>query len=114
MDRDQITQVLLNIMLNGLDVLKEKGTLLIRTFLKRDHNVLVIEIEDNGPGIPGEDLSKIFDPFYTTKRTGTGLGLAIAYRIIEKHEGTLTAINKPGAGSIFHIELPLITEKENE
>ena len=73
-----------------------------------------MEIEDDGPGMTPEELSKIFDPFYTTKRTGTGLGLAIAYRIIEKHRGTLTVNSKPGVGSVFHIELPLITEETNE
>lgn len=114
MDRDQITQVLLNIILNSLDVLKENGTLSIRAFSNQEQKVIVMEIEDDGPGMSAEELSKIFDPFYTTKRTGTGLGLAIAYRIIEKHKGTLMAKSQPGMGSIFHIELPLITEEENE
>ncbi|PKN89492.1 MAG: hypothetical protein CVU51_00200 [Deltaproteobacteria bacterium HGW-Deltaproteobacteria-1] len=114
MDSDQITQALLNIMLNGLDVLKAGGTISIRALLNLEKKIIVIEIEDDGPGLPGEDMSKIFDPFYTTKRTGTGLGLAIAYRIIEKHQGTLTVNSKPGVGSIFQIALPLITEETNE
>ncbi len=113
MDRDQITQVLLNILLNGLDVLKEGGTLSIHAFLNQKSKVLIVEIEDNGPGMSEEELAKIFDPFYTTKKTGTGLGLAIAYRIIEKHQGTLKVKSSPGAGSIFHMELPVVSEGAN-
>lgn len=107
MDRDQITQVLLNIILNSLDALKERESLSIRALLNQELKVLVVEIEDNGPGMSGEELVKIFDPFYTTKKTGTGLGLAIAYRIIEKHRGTLLVKSNPGVGTIFKMELPL-------
>lgn len=114
MDRDQITQVLLNILLNGLDVLKESGSLSIRALLNPERKVLIVEIEDNGPGMSGEEISKIFDPFFTTKRAGIGLGLAIAYRIMEKHQGTLMVQSKPGEGSIFHLELPVGTEETNE
>ena len=70
-----------------------------------------MEIEDSGPGMSAEELSRIFDPFYTTKRKGTGLGLAIAYRIIEKHRGTLSVRSQPGSGTLFRIELPLPTEE---
>ncbi len=113
LDRDQITQVLLNMALNGLDALKDGGILWIRSFINKEIKVLVVEIEDNGPGMSEEDLSKIFDPFYTTKRKGTGLGLAIAYRIIEKHRGTLTVKSTLGSGSVFRIELPLSLEVNN-
>jgi two-component system, NtrC family, sensor histidine kinase HydH len=106
-DTDQMTQVLLNITLNGLEALKEGGLLSIRAFTNKEAKNLTVEIEDNGPGMSGEELSKIFDPFFTTKKTGTGLGLAIAFRIIEKHHGSLTVRSQPGSGSIFHIELPL-------
>jgi two-component system sensor histidine kinase HydH len=114
MDQDQITQVLLNLTLNGLDVLKGQGTLGIRAWVDQGKKALVVEIADNGPGLSEEEISKIFDPFYTTKRTGTGLGLAIAYRIIEKHQGTLSVESKPGLGSIFRMALPLILETTNE
>ena len=112
-DKDQLTQVLLNMELNGLDVLKEGGTLLVRSFLNKGGKTLIIQIEDNGPGLSDEELSRIFDPFYTTKRKGTGLGLAIAYRIIEKHQGTLSVKSKPGVGSVFQIEVPVPLEKKN-
>jgi two-component system, NtrC family, sensor histidine kinase HydH len=112
-DKDQLTQVLLNIELNGLDALKEGGTLWVRSFVNQGGKTLIIQIEDNGPGLSEEELSRIFDPFYTTKRTGTGLGLAIAYRIIEKHQGAISVKSKPKAGSVFQIELPIPSEKTN-
>ncbi len=113
MDKDQITQVLLNITLNGLEALKEGGILWIRAHTNQESDALIVEIADNGAGMSGEELSRIFDPFYTTKKTGTGLGLAIAYRIIEKHQGTLTVSSHPGSGSVFRMELPLTLEEEN-
>jgi len=109
-DKDQITQVLLNILLNALDVVNAGGTLSIRALSNPGRKILEIEIEDDGPGMAAGELSKIFDPFYTTKKTGTGLGLAIAYRIIEKHHGTLSAKSAPGRGTLFHIELPFSEE----
>ncbi|MFH0788745.1 MAG: ATP-binding protein, partial [Pseudomonadota bacterium] len=113
MDKDQITQVLLNITLNGLEALKEGGILWIRAHINKENDALIVEVADNGAGMSGEELSRIFDPFYTTKKTGTGLGLAIAYRIIEKHQGTLTVSSHPGSGSVFRMELPLSLEEEN-
>ncbi len=110
-DRDQLTQVLLNIGLNGLEALEGGGTLVVRCSADREARTLVMEIEDSGPGMSAEELSRIFDPFYTTKRKGTGLGLAIAYRIIEKHRGTLSVRSQPGSGTLFRIELPLPTEE---
>ncbi|MBI4620126.1 MAG: PAS domain-containing protein [Desulfobacterales bacterium] len=107
LDRDQITQVLLNIELNGLNAMQEGGKLWIRCFRGEDANVVIVEIEDTGHGIPEDELSKIFDPFYTTKKRGTGLGLAIAHRIVENHSGTLSVRSKKGSGTVFRIELPI-------
>lgn len=107
LDRDQITQVLLNIELNALDVMQEEGELKISCFIRMDNSTVVLEIEDTGHGVSEDELSKIFDPYYTTKKRGTGLGLAIAYRIVEKHNGTLSVRNKKGSGTIFSIELPI-------
>ena len=107
LDRDQITQILLNIELNGLNAMQEGGTLWIRCFRGEAANVIIVEIEDTGHGIPEDELSKIFDPFYTTKKSGTGLGLAIAHRIVENHRGTLSVRSKKDSGTIFHIEFPI-------
>ncbi|MFH1626471.1 MAG: ATP-binding protein [Pseudomonadota bacterium] len=108
LDRDQITQVLLNIELNSLDAMEGEGKLQVRCFRGDDASAVIVEIEDTGYGIPEEELSKIFDPFYTTKKRGTGLGLAIAHRIVENHNGTLSVRSKKGAGTVFRIELPIL------
>ena len=93
--------------------MKEKGEITIRT--KTEKTYVVIEIEDNGPGIPFNIQSKIFDPFFTTKEPGkgTGLGLATSYGIItEKHKGNITVQSKPGFTK-FIIKLPINNPNEN-
>jgi two-component system sensor histidine kinase PilS (NtrC family) len=67
----------------------------------------VIDIKDNGRGIPAADLQRIFIPFFTTKATGHGVGLALAHRVITQHGGTLTAANAPDGGAVFSIQLPM-------
>lgn len=106
-DKDQMTQVLLNIALNGLDAIEEEGKLWVRCFRDQDDKIVVIEIEDTGDGIAEEELSMIFDPFYSTKKSGTGLGLAIAHRIVENHNGILSVKSNQESGTIFRIELPI-------
>jgi len=81
----------------------------LRTAAKdRDH--VVIEVEDNGHGIPEQVLPKIFDPFFSTKEVGegTGLGLSIAYKIVEQHGGRITVASKVGVGTRFTIVLPVV------
>jgi two-component system sensor histidine kinase HydH len=105
-DRDQITQVLLNITLNGLDAMQQGGRLIIRCFMGQQGKSIIIEIEDTGHGISAKELPRIFDPFFTTKKTGTGLGLAIAHRIVENHGGTLAVKSTGKSGTTFRIVLP--------
>ena len=107
LDRDQMTQVLLNIALNGLDTMEEGGNLWLRCFRSKQGKLVIIEIEDTGHGIPEAELPMIFDPFYSTKKKGTGLGLAIAHRIVENHDGVLSVSTKRGSGTVFRIELPI-------
>jgi two-component system, NtrC family, sensor kinase len=85
----------------------QRGKLVISMRPSGEH--VVIEIEDNGPGLPPEVQAKIFDPFFTTKPVGkgTGLGLSICYRIIHNHGGTITARSRPGQGTTFCISLPI-------
>ena len=80
-DRDQLSQVMVNIILNAVDAMPNGGTLTIRSRTKDDS--VVIEFEDTGVGIAEEDLGRVFDPFYTTKEKGTGLGMAVSYSIIQ-------------------------------
>ena len=103
-DKDQITQVVLNMALNGLDAMQKGGRLVFRCFQERKS--IIVEIEDTGHGIPADELPRIFNPFYTTKQTGTGLGLALAHRIIENHAGTLSVKATGPTGTTFRIVLP--------
>ena len=81
------------------------GKISARVFL--DGDSAVVEIADNGPGIPPEVAKRLFDPFFTTKASGTGLGLSIAARILEKHGGTLEYSTQLNRGTIFRIVLPI-------
>jgi two-component system, NtrC family, sensor histidine kinase HydH len=105
LDGDLITQALLNLFLNASDAMKSGGKLTIETELK--DNILGINIIDTGSGVPTENLSNIFDPFFTLKKGGTGLGLAIVYRIIEIHDGEIEVFSEPGKGTTFKIKLPV-------
>ena len=97
----------MNIMMNAIQSIHEKGEITIRTYADKTH--VFIEISDNGRGIPEENLKKIFDPGYTTKSSGvgTGLGLSIVYNIIKAHKGRIKAESIVDKGSKFTIELPI-------
>ncbi len=96
-----------NIIDNAIDAMGGEGTLVVRTCT--ENGWVVVEIEDDGPGIPADHLSKIFDPFFTTKEAGqgTGLGLNISRNlIVQKHQGHLSVKSEPGS-TCFQIRLPL-------
>lgn len=105
-DRHRLHQVLLNLVMNGLQAASPGGA--VRLSWSACDNEIEIEVVDNGPGIPDESLHKIFNPFFTTKATGTGLGLAIVHRIVEAHGGTICAGNRPEGGARFVIRLPTV------
>jgi signal transduction histidine kinase len=104
----QLQQVLLNLITNAQQALREKRTaprsIEIVGTIADGHTV--IEVRDSGPGIPPETLPRLFTPFFTTKADGTGLGLTVSTAIIREHGGTLTADNRPTGGAVFRIELP--------
>jgi two-component system NtrC family sensor kinase len=108
---EQLTQVLMALMLNAVDAMEERrGKLTVRTGRNaQQSDEIVVEIEDNGVGIPRADQAKIFEPFYTTKPPGrgTGLGLSICYGIVEDHRGRIEVDSQPGRGSIFRVYLPV-------
>ena len=108
---EQLIQVLMALTLNAVDALEEGGTLTLRTASNRGRSdKVLVEVEDNGIGIPRADQSKIFEPFFTTKPPGrgTGLGLSICYGIVEDHHGRIEVDSAPGRGSIFRVYLPVL------
>ena len=106
-DPDRLNQVLLNIYLNAIEAMADGGELKIELSSASEANGIDITIADTGCGISAEDLSKIFDPYYTTKSSGTGLGLAIAHNIIEAIGGQILVESQPGQGTILKITLPI-------
>ncbi len=106
-DPNAIHQVLLNIITNSIQACDGDGKIVIATAINRPNNLLAIQIEDNGCGIPDKALDKIFDPFFTTKEGGAGLGLSISYEIIKAHEGTISFNNINGGGTRCLIQLPI-------
>ena len=111
-DAYQLKQVFLNLMLNACEVMPDGGDIevTVRPAPSADNSVQ-ISIKDTGGGIPADMLSKIFNPFFTTKRHGTGLGLAIVNRILMNHNGSITAANE-GKGAVFTVTLPLTAAHE--
>jgi two-component system sensor histidine kinase HydH len=105
-DSDQITQALLNIFLNAMEAMERGGELRVKTVEKSERGGVEIWISDSGPGISQGNLSKIFDPFFSTKKKGTGLGLAITANIIEAHGGEILVESREGKGTTFKIFLP--------
>ncbi len=103
-DENKIEVVLVNLITNAIHAIKENGAIMIGVREEGDSHV--IEIEDNGEGIPRTILSRIFDPLFTTKSSGTGLGLSSCKNIIENHNGTITVQSSEGVKTIFTIRLP--------
>ncbi|ABC35713.1 sensory box sensor histidine kinase [Burkholderia thailandensis E264] len=107
----QLNQVMMNLLMNAVQAIVERGTITIRT--RREGDGVTIAIEDTGVGIPADRIAKIFDPFYTTKPVGkgTGLGLSVSYGIVEKHGGRIEVDSEPGNGSRFTIWLPIVRRR---
>jgi PAS domain S-box-containing protein len=111
-DGHQVQQVLLNLIINAEQAMLSasgRGVLVVRTWHDIEAEMVVLEINDDGPGIAEELQPKIFDPFFTTKEVGkgTGLGLTVAYAIIQEHGGRIRLESRPGAGASFYVELPV-------
>jgi signal transduction histidine kinase len=105
-DRVQLQQVFMNLMLNGIEAMKDtSGELTIKSE-PTDDGQLLISVSDTGVGLPSEKLGNIFDSFFTTKAQGTGMGLSITRTIIESHGGRLWATANSGRGARFHFTLP--------
>ncbi|MBI4841834.1 MAG: histidine kinase, partial [candidate division NC10 bacterium] len=108
-DRNQVQQVLINLMQNAIQAVEDRGLIQVATTPGADGRAVRVSVMDNVPGIPPEVLPRIFDPFFTTKPSGTGLGLSICYGIVERHHGRIWAESAPadnGTGAVFTVELP--------
>ncbi len=113
-DPHQIQQVMLNLIINAEQAMLSahgRGTLIIRTWHDPQKDAVVLEVHDDGPGVPEDVQPRIFDPFFTTKDVGkgTGLGLTVAYAIVQEHNGRITVKSGASGGASFYVELPVGT-----
>jgi signal transduction histidine kinase/NAD-dependent dihydropyrimidine dehydrogenase PreA subunit len=113
-DATQIRQMLVNLVQNAIDSVGDDGEVRIAARLRPSADSVEIKVSDNGCGIPKENLSKLFTPFFTTKKIGkgTGLGLAIAYGVVKMHSGDITVDSEVGKGSAFTVTLPIASEED--
>ena len=108
-DRVQLQQVILNLVMNGMDALVDKADrkeIVISTRKNSDSDI-VISVEDSGVGFTAESVEKLFEPFFTTKPHGIGLGLSISRSIAEAHAGRLWAEPRASGGAVFHLSIPI-------
>jgi len=106
-DADQLTQALVNLVVNALQAVGKGGAVRVEVFCAEGPEEIVVEVRDTGPGIPPEELGAVFEPYYTTKPEGSGLGLWIARQIAYAHRGTLRVQNAPEGGAVFALRLPI-------
>jgi two-component system sensor histidine kinase HydH len=100
----QLEQALLNLLMNAVEATPSGGAIAVHS--SHESGKVQIKIHDSGPGIPVEDLERIFEPFYSTKARGSGLGLGITRRIVRDHLGTIEASTDPGRGAVFTLKFP--------
>jgi signal transduction histidine kinase len=105
-DRVQLQQVLMNLILNGIEAMKDMGGELTIKTGRGEYGQVLITVNDTGVGLPTGRADEIFNPFFTTKPQGSGMGLAISHSIVESHGGRLWATSHDGRGATFHFTLP--------
>ncbi len=113
-DENQIEQILVNLLLNAIQAIENQGKITVRSYVTSDRTSVAIEVIDTGCGISPENMSKIFEPFFSTKPKGTGLGLAVTYGIVQKHGGKIYATSQPKQGTRFVIEFPIPQQTRQE
>jgi signal transduction histidine kinase len=111
-DSDLIKQALLNVILNGVQAMSDGGVLNVAA--KRQDAAATIEVRDEGGGIPPEVRDKVFNLYFTTKKTGSGIGLAMSYRVLQLHNGAIDFVTEMGRGTTFRLLLPLTGTVEQE
>src|SRR5260370_9034342 len=105
MDADVVKQAILNVVLNGVQAMRDGGSL--RIAARRDGDGALVSVRDQGPGIPADIRDKVFNLYFTTKKDGSGLGLAMAYRLVQLHHRSVEFTSVPGQGTTFYLRLPL-------
>ncbi|RLB75590.1 MAG: PAS domain-containing sensor histidine kinase, partial [Deltaproteobacteria bacterium] len=105
-DREQIRRVLINLLENAVAAIAGEGTIWLKSAYNQELQIITLKVADSGCGIPSEDKARLFEPYFSTKKTGTGLGLAIVSTIIADHNGYIRVRDNSPRGSIFIIELP--------
>ena len=107
-DFNQLQQCVINLIFNAIDAMGDGGDLKLETSYDSRQGLVTITVKDSGPGIAPDDLPRIFEPFYTTKKEGygVGLGLSTVYGIMQHHRGTVTVESAPGQGAAFMLRLP--------
>jgi two-component system NtrC family sensor kinase len=113
LDENQIEQVFINLLLNALQAVEENGVVTVKSAVDPKQDSIRVEITDNGCGIAVNDIKKIFEPFYSTKKKGTGLGLAVSYGIVKNHQGDIRVFSAPGEITRFTVELPIRAENSS-
>ncbi len=109
-DRSQLKQVLVNLGKNAVEAMEESGTLSL--VVAPGAGFTEVRLEDEGPGIPPDQVARIFEPFYTTKKRGVGMGLAVCLRIVTAHDGMLRAVSRAGGGTTMSVQLPVARTEE--
>ena len=111
-DENQMKQVFINIIQNAIEASNKKGTIFI-SLIRIGTEKIIVQIVDEGQGIPKDRLDKLGEPFYSTKEKGTGLGLLVSYKIIEAHRGSINFTSEVAKGTLVEITLPISQSKKN-
>lgn len=111
-NRSQIKQVFINLIKNAIEAINKNGKVNVQSRVLA--NYVLIDVSDDGPGIPEELIDRLDEPFFTTKENGTGLGLMVTKKLLDKHDARLKVVSKEGEGTTFHITIPLCSDCELE
>ncbi|MEJ2660306.1 MAG: ATP-binding protein [Desulfobacteraceae bacterium] len=114
LDENQLVQVFVNLLINAIQAINEKGVIIVGTRNDPKGESIVAEIFDTGCGMAKENLDKIFEPFFSTKKEGSGLGLAVSYGIIQNHQGRIEVESQEGESTRFRITLPIVSESAEQ
>ncbi len=105
-DADMLKQAILNLVLNAIEAMKNGGNLWLR--VSREQDVIILNVSDDGPGIPAEARDKVFQLYFTTKQRGSGIGLAMTYRAVQLHNGTISFSTELSRGTAFQMQFPAV------